>query len=183
MATESQLTTSPANCCARAIARADLPEPVGPRITTRRGSDWIGGRVLIQRAPQGMVRPKRKNARARMKTTRTRRPKTFARSRERYRAFQSASCWRASESGFDPGCWPGFTASFYAWELFDIALLRVVVEAETQCQVGRVIFRRQRLERVRGGDSAPCGAIQRHVARHSSDPVSYTHLRAHETVL
>src|ERR1019366_6927858 len=111
MATESHMTTSPANCCARAIARADLPEPVGPRIT-RSGSDWIGGRVLIQRAPQGMVRPKRQNARAR-----TRRPKTFARSRERYRAFQSASCSRASESGFDPGCWPGFTASFYAWEL------------------------------------------------------------------
>src|ERR1035437_8727637 len=88
MATESQLTTSPVNCCASAMARADLPEPVGPRITTRSGSDWIGGGVLIQRAPQGMVRPKRKNARARMKIARTRRPKTFARSRERYRAFQ-----------------------------------------------------------------------------------------------
>src|ERR1019366_2579590 len=140
MATESQLTTSPANCCARAIARADLPEPVGPRIT-RSGSDWVGGRVLIQRAPQGMVRPKRKNASARMKITRTSRPKTFVRSRERYRAFQSASCTRASESGFGTGCWPGVTAPFYAWPLFHIALLRVVVEAKTQCQIRGLIFR------------------------------------------
>src|ERR1035437_250605 len=117
MATESQLTTSPANRCARAMARADLPEPVGPRMTTRSGSDWVGGGVLIQRAPQGMVRPKRKNASARMKITRTRRPKTFARSRERYRACQSASCSRASESGVGTGCWLGVTASFYAREL------------------------------------------------------------------
>src|ERR1039458_4791126 len=169
MATESQLTTSPANCCARAIARADLPEPVGPRTTTRSGSDGIGAEVPIQRAPQGMVRPKRKNARARMKSTRTSRPKTLARSRERYRAVQSASCSRASESGLGAGCWPGVTASFYAWQLIHIALLRVVVETKTQGQIGGVIFRRQGSERIRRGDSTPGGAIERHVARHSGD--------------
>src|SRR5664279_4837020 len=169
MATESQLTISPVNCCASAIARADLPEPVGPRMTTRSGSDWIGGGVLIQRAPQGMVRPKRKNARARMKITRTSTPKTLARSRERYRAFQSASCSRASGTGFGAGCWPEFTTSFYAWQLIHIALLRVVVETKTQGQIRGVIFRRQGSERVRGGDSTPGGAVQRHVARLSRE--------------
>src|ERR1019366_5825422 len=112
-----------------------------------------------------MVRPKRKNARARMKITRTSRPRTLARSRERYRAFQSASCSRASEPGVGAGCWLGVTASFYAWPLFHIALLRVVVETKTQGQIGSVICRRQGSERVRGGDSTPGGAIERHVAR------------------
>src|ERR1022692_4946201 len=169
MATESQLTTSPANCCARAIARADLPEPVGPRMTTRSGSDGIGAEVLIQRAPQGMVRPKRKNARARMKITRTSRPKTLARSRDRSRAFQSASCSRASGTGFGAGCWPEFTTSLYAWQLSQCALLRVVVETKTQGQIGGVIFRRQGSKRIRRGDSTPGGAIERHIARHSGD--------------
>src|SRR5450759_985553 len=116
-----------------------------------------------------MVRPKRRNARTRMKITSTTRPKTFARSREPYRAFQSASCSRALESGFGTGCWRGITAPFYAWQLFDIALLRVVVETKTQCQIRGVIFRRQGSERVRCGYSTPGGTIQRHVPRHSSD--------------
>src|ERR1019366_1546370 len=116
-----------------------------------------------------MVRPKRKNARARMKITRTSRPKTLARSRERYRAFQSASCARASEADFGAGCWPEFTASFYARQLIHITLLRVVVETKTQGQIGGVIFRRQGSERIRRGDSTPGGAVQRHVARHSGD--------------
>src|ERR1035441_9680395 len=138
-------------------------------MTTRSGSDGIGAEVLIQRAPQGMVRPKRKNARARMKITRTSRPKTLARSRERYRAFQSASCSRASGTGFGAGCWPEFTTSFYAWQLIHIALLRVVVETKTQGQIGGVIFRRQGSKRIRRGDSTPGGAIERHIARHSGD--------------
>src|ERR1700690_1406440 len=100
-------------------------------MTTRSGSDGIGAEVLIQRAPQGMVRPKRKNARTRMKITRTSRPRTLARSREPYRAFQSAPCSQASESGFGTGCRQGVTAPFYAWPLFHIALLRVVVETKT----------------------------------------------------
>jgi hypothetical protein len=67
-------------------------------------------------------------------------PKTFARSRERYRALHSGSFVRASDSGLTI-CWREVTATFYAWQLFHIAFLRVVVEAETQREVGSVIFR------------------------------------------
>ena len=45
-ATESQLTTSPENCSASAMASADLPEPVGPRMTTRSGSVRMGDGVI-----------------------------------------------------------------------------------------------------------------------------------------
>src|SRR5215468_8488856 len=38
---ESHATTSPENCCARKIPSEDLPEAVGPRMTTSRGSDVI----------------------------------------------------------------------------------------------------------------------------------------------
>lgn len=42
MATESQLTISPLNRLAMASESAVLPLPVGPTITTSRGSVWIG---------------------------------------------------------------------------------------------------------------------------------------------
>src|SRR5579872_522633 len=39
IATESQLTISPSNSCARARDRAVFPPPVGPRITASSGSE------------------------------------------------------------------------------------------------------------------------------------------------
>src|SRR5579871_2408683 len=59
MATESQLTISPPNCCARVRARVDLPEAVGPRTTTSSGSafalELMGGAAGSPCAPRNAL--------------------------------------------------------------------------------------------------------------------------------
>jgi len=109
-ATESQLTISPENRSASEIASADLPEPVGPRTTTRSGSGGVDDSVAIHRAPQGMVFPKRTNAMSRMSSASMSKPVSFTRSRDFCRSYHSGvrgCCSRAAGGSLA-------TAPFYA---------------------------------------------------------------------
>ena len=59
---------------------------VGPRMTSSRGSGECGS---IQRAPQGMVLPKRTNAMIRISSAITSNPTSFTRSRDFWRSYHS----------------------------------------------------------------------------------------------
>src|SRR5208337_5102178 len=71
------------------MASADLPEAVGPRMTTRSGSGGVFAAADIHRAPQGMVLPKRMKAISRIKSTITSRPISLMRSRDFWRSYHS----------------------------------------------------------------------------------------------
>src|SRR5664279_4976513 len=118
-ATESQLTTSPANCSASEIASADLPEAVGPRMTTSGRSSELFAEMDIHRAPQGMVLPNRTNPMRRMSSAITSSPTSFTRSRDFWRSYQSGDleCGSRAVGG------SALTAPFYSLDYCSISPL------------------------------------------------------------
>src|ERR1017187_1376107 len=159
-ATESQLTISPKNRAGSEMARADFPEAVGPRMTTRSGSTGLDGCVAIHRAPQGMVLPKRTNAMSRITSASTSRPVNLTRSRDFWRSYHSGVRGCCSRDGGGPEA----TAPFYAPQLLHIPFGGVVVKVEAQSQVRSVKFAGQGSKRIRCGDAAPGSAVESDVA-------------------